>query len=144
MADDGRLLHQTAKCRYEHWPPEIQAFLTRGIYVPAYFLLLERHVCVEWLPLTTHNSPRQSEHSLLPSSVLHLAHKGFLYIIFHLVTGQLVVQALCCKREGRGFDTRWVKWIFSSYIINLAAPDPGVYSASNRNGPPLWSSGQSS
>jgi hypothetical protein len=39
--------------------------------------------------------------------------------------GSVVTKALCYKPEGRGFDTRWGEF------LNL--PNPGVYSASNRN-----------
>jgi hypothetical protein len=45
----------------------------------------------------------------------------------------VVVKALCCKQEGRGFETRWGEWIFSLYLILSAALGPGVYSASKRN-----------
>jgi hypothetical protein len=45
----------------------------------------------------------------------------------------LVVEALCYKPEGRGFQTQWGKWIFSIYLILPAALGSGVYSASNRN-----------
>jgi hypothetical protein len=39
--------------------------------------------------------------------------------------GSVVVKVLRYKPEGRGFDTRWGEF------LNL--PNPGVYSASNRN-----------
>jgi hypothetical protein len=46
-----------------------------------------------------------------------------------------VVKALCYdyKPEGRGFENRGGKLIFSMYLILPAALGPGVYSASNRN-----------
>jgi hypothetical protein len=37
------------------------------------------------------------------------------------------------KLEGRGFETQWVEWILSIYLILPAVLGPGVYSASNRN-----------
>jgi hypothetical protein len=43
-----------------------------------------------------------------------------------------MVKALCCKLEGRGFETRWSEWHFSFYLILLAALSPRVYSASDR------------
>jgi hypothetical protein len=45
----------------------------------------------------------------------------------------VVIQALCYKLEGRGFETRWGEQIFPIYLILLAALGSGVYSASNRN-----------
>jgi hypothetical protein len=45
----------------------------------------------------------------------------------------LLVKTLCCKPEGRGFETVWGEWISSVYLILPAALGPGVYSASNRN-----------
>jgi hypothetical protein len=47
--------------------------------------------------------------------------------------GSLVVKALCYKPEGRGFEIRWGKLIFSIYLIIPAALGPGVYSVSNIN-----------
>jgi hypothetical protein len=47
--------------------------------------------------------------------------------------GSVVVEALCYKPEGRKFKTRWGEWIFSIYLIILAALGPGVYSTLNRN-----------
>jgi hypothetical protein len=45
--------------------------------------------------------------------------------------GSIVIKALWCKSEGRGFETRWGEWIFFSL------PNPsgrhGAYLASNRN-----------
>jgi hypothetical protein len=45
----------------------------------------------------------------------------------------ILATALCCKPEGRGFDTRRDKLHFSIYLILPAALGPRVYSASNRN-----------
>jgi hypothetical protein len=42
------------------------------------------------------------------------------------------IEALCCKPEGRGFETWWDEW-FSIYLIFLTALGPGIYSACNRN-----------
>jgi hypothetical protein len=47
--------------------------------------------------------------------------------------GIVVVEALCYKPEGRGFQTIRGEWIFAIYLILQAALGPGVYSASNRN-----------
>jgi hypothetical protein len=47
--------------------------------------------------------------------------------------GSVVVEALCYKVEGLGYETRWGKCIFSIYLNLLAALGPGVYVASNRN-----------
>jgi hypothetical protein len=47
--------------------------------------------------------------------------------------GSVVVKALCYKLEGHGFQTRWGESSFSIYLILLAALDPGLHSASNRN-----------
>jgi hypothetical protein len=45
-----------------------------------------------------------------------------------------LVEALRYKPEGRGFETRWGKWIFFTLPLILpAALGPAVYSASNRN-----------
>jgi hypothetical protein len=45
----------------------------------------------------------------------------------------VLVKALCYKPEGRGFETRWVGWIFSIYLILPGALGPVIYSASSRN-----------
>jgi hypothetical protein len=47
--------------------------------------------------------------------------------------GSLVVEALCYKAEGRGFQTLRGEEFFSIYLILPAALGPGVHSASNRN-----------
>jgi hypothetical protein len=44
----------------------------------------------------------------------------------------VVVEALCYKPEGRGFETGWGEK-FLIYLIIPAALRPGVYSASKRN-----------
>jgi hypothetical protein len=44
-----------------------------------------------------------------------------------------VVDAVCYKQEGRGFETRWCDELFSVYLILPAGLGPGVYSAYNRN-----------
>jgi hypothetical protein len=48
-------------------------------------------------------------------------------------TAQIVVRALCYKKDGRWFETWWAEWIVSIYLILLATLGSGVYSASNRN-----------
>jgi hypothetical protein len=47
----------------------------------------------------------------------------------------VVVEALCCKQQGRRFETRWGEWIifFLIYLILPATLGPGVNSACNRN-----------
>jgi hypothetical protein len=45
----------------------------------------------------------------------------------------IVVEAIGCKPECRGFETRWSKWIISIYLTLPAALGPGFYSASNIN-----------
>jgi hypothetical protein len=48
--------------------------------------------------------------------------------------GSVVVEALCYKPEGHGFETQCGELLF--YFFNLPIPvklGPGVYSASNRN-----------
>jgi hypothetical protein len=53
---------------------------------------------------------------------------------FHrLRYGNVVVEYVCYKQEGRGFETRWGEWIFSIYLILSAVLDLKVYSTSNRN-----------
>jgi hypothetical protein len=47
--------------------------------------------------------------------------------------GSVMVEALYCKPEGRGFETRRGECIFSIYLILPAALGHGVYSASNRS-----------
>jgi hypothetical protein len=47
-------------------------------------------------------------------------------------SGIVVVQALCHKPEGRGFESQWGNF-FLIYLILPAAPRPGIYSASNTN-----------
>jgi hypothetical protein len=53
-------------------------------------------------------------------------------ILISLISGSVVVKALCYKPEGRGFDSRWGEFL-KIYLIFPVAPGPGVYSASNRN-----------
>jgi len=45
----------------------------------------------------------------------------------------LLVEALHCKSEGHGFDSRWCHWIFSFTQSFRPHYGPGVHSASNRN-----------
>jgi hypothetical protein len=47
--------------------------------------------------------------------------------------GNVVVEALCYKPEGRESETRWSEWTFWFYLILFASLGPGVYSATNRN-----------
>jgi hypothetical protein len=47
--------------------------------------------------------------------------------------GSLMVEALCFKPEGGGFQTRLGECIFSIYLTFPAALGPGICSASNRN-----------
>jgi hypothetical protein len=56
-----------------------------------------------------------------------------IYISLKLFFGSVVVEALYCKPEGRGFETRRGEFIFSIYLILPAALGPGVHSVSNRN-----------
>jgi hypothetical protein len=44
-----------------------------------------------------------------------------------------LVEALCYKPEGRGFDSRWCHWNFSLTYSFRQHYVPGVDSASNRN-----------
>jgi hypothetical protein len=44
-----------------------------------------------------------------------------------------LVEALCYKLVGRGFDSRWCHWNFSLTILPAALYGPGVDSASNKN-----------
>jgi hypothetical protein len=53
-------------------------------------------------------------------------------------SGSVVVNSLCYKTEGRGFETHEVHFfsiyvILPIYLILPATLGPGVYSASNRN-----------
>jgi hypothetical protein len=59
----------------------------------------------------------------------------FFKMCFHLggAHGMVVIKALRYKLKGRGFETRWGEWFLSSYLVFLAAPDPGVCSTSDRN-----------
>jgi hypothetical protein len=45
-----------------------------------------------------------------------------------------LVEALCYKPEGRGFDSRWCHWNFSLTQCFRPHYGPGVDSATNRNG----------
>jgi hypothetical protein len=44
-----------------------------------------------------------------------------------------LVETLCCKPEGRLFDSRWVLWDFSLTLSNRQHDISGIYSASNIN-----------
>jgi hypothetical protein len=46
--------------------------------------------------------------------------------------GGVVVEALCYKPEGRGFDFRWCHWIVSLIESFRSHYGPGAHSASNR------------
>jgi hypothetical protein len=54
-------------------------------------------------------------------------------VFLRVTCGSAVVKATRYKSEGRGFESRWGKLLFSGYLIFPAAPGPGVYSASNSN-----------
>jgi hypothetical protein len=45
----------------------------------------------------------------------------------------LLVELLCYKLEGRGFDSRWCHWNVSLTLSFWPHYGPGVDSASNRN-----------
>jgi hypothetical protein len=49
------------------------------------------------------------------------------------VRGSAVVEALCYKPGGRGFDSRWCHWNISLTQYFLLHYGPGVDSASNIN-----------
>jgi hypothetical protein len=48
--------------------------------------------------------------------------------------GSVVVKALCCKPEIRGFETGKGECIILFYLILPSELGPGVHSAFNRNG----------
>jgi hypothetical protein len=50
-----------------------------------------------------------------------------------VASGSVVVQELCYKTEGRGFETRGGERVSSIYFILPAVLGRRVYSASNRN-----------
>jgi hypothetical protein len=50
-----------------------------------------------------------------------------------VLCGSAVVEALCYKPNGRGFDSRWDNWTFFILPNPPAALGHGVYSVSNRN-----------
>jgi hypothetical protein len=52
----------------------------------------------------------------------------FVLVVLWETSGIVVVKHFCYKPEGRGFDN-----FFSVHVILPAAPDPGVYSVSDRN-----------
>jgi hypothetical protein len=54
------------------------------------------------------------------------------YLNTKLYAGSAVAKALCYNSEGRGFETRWDEWIFSTYLILPVALGTGVYAASNK------------
>jgi hypothetical protein len=60
-----------------------------------------------------------------------LGHESARNILFQGIVSILWIFTF--KSEGRRFETWWGEWIFSIYLILLAALDPGVYLASNTN-----------
>jgi hypothetical protein len=67
-----------------------------------------------------------SEHNFVLIYVHYLVYEGTLLV------AQLV-EALCYKSEGRGFNSRWCHWNFSLTQFFRPYFGPGVDSASNRN-----------
>jgi hypothetical protein len=59
--------------------------------------------------------------------------RHFDFLIRPRVRGGVVVEALRYKLEGRGFDFRWCRSIFSFTYSFRPHYGPGVDSASNRN-----------
>ena len=60
----------------------------------------------------------------------------YVYTVHMLCSGHAVaqlVEALCYKSEGRGFDSRWCHWNFSLTYSFRPHYGPGVDSGSNRN-----------
>jgi hypothetical protein len=55
------------------------------------------------------------------------------YISIPRVRDNVVLEGLCQRSEGRGFDTRRGKYVLSIYLILTAALGPGVYWASSIN-----------
>ena len=53
------------------------------------------------------------------------------YFLGHVVAQ--LVEALCYKLEGRGFDSRWCHWNYSLTLSFQLHYGPGVDSASKRN-----------
>jgi hypothetical protein len=65
--------------------------------------------------------------------LLRFLHKGKDLARWQETCCSVVVEALCCKPEGNGFETRWGNLFFSIDLIIPAAVGPGVHSASNKN-----------
>jgi hypothetical protein len=61
-------------------------------------------------------------------------HRGNCITIFRDfgARGSVVVKAIMLQTGRSGFQTWWVEWIFSLYLILPAALDPGVYSTRSR------------
>ena len=59
--------------------------------------------------------------------------QSYMYIWIPYISNILLVEALCCKPEGRGFDSRWCHCNFPLIISFRQHYGPGVDSASNRN-----------
>jgi hypothetical protein len=58
-----------------------------------------------------------------------------MYVMIRGARGSVMVKALCCKPEGRGFRDSCGEFFppFPIYLIVPAALGPGVHSACNRN-----------
>jgi hypothetical protein len=65
--------------------------------------------------------------------ILLLSAHSICYSLYHEIYHKRMKEALCYKLEGRGFKTWWGEWMFSIYLILLAALGPEIYSAFNRN-----------
>jgi hypothetical protein len=56
-----------------------------------------------------------------------------LLVALCVAVSSVVVEALCYKPEGHGYETRWGERIFSIYLIFLVAQGLGIYPAFTRN-----------
>jgi hypothetical protein len=70
---------------------------------------------------------------LLSLAVQTSIYHRFIWTFVYCACGSVVVEALCYKPKGRGFETRWRELILSFHLIVPAALDPGVCWASDRN-----------
>jgi hypothetical protein len=76
------------------------------------------------------------KYHILLSFYTCILQQGCDFIMILCILGHMVArlfEALCYKREGRGFDSRCSQWNFSLTFSFWPCYGPGVDSASNRN-----------
>jgi hypothetical protein len=117
------LNRKTSHKAHPRWKPH-QIFILKWTLLSRKWFLGTTSLCVT--------------HSWTWNTVLIIVHywelDPYLYDIpvWERACGSVVVETLCYKLEGHGFETLWGELIFSVYLILPAALHPGIHSASKK------------